>query len=301
MKTVAASVVLVAAGFCWMAGQSVTAGTTHADNATPVATTTVTLGTPAVVPSAKSLLAAALAQFAAQKTVHVKYGLSEKLPIGKGVTIAMASEGDMSLVKPQQGHLVTAQTVSGVGQPSQTLPVAESIFRGKPLASRSGIGPWKCTKLKTSLSSTQLSLSPSISGPSAAHTTLHFSKALNLGPETIDGTPVWHLRNTGRLSVGAKKTLEVERLQLEYYVAQSDLTLRRLTEIGAATISKQKLTANVTADFSMYGEPVNVVLPAECNTVSHLGVSAPDLPVAGVAPDPQKLVPQLRAFLKPVM
>jgi len=51
-------------------------------------------------------------------------------------------------------------------------------------------------------------------------------------------------------------------------------------------MNKGKLTMNITEDFSMYGEPVNVVLPTECNTVSHLGASAPGLPLASVAPDP---------------
>jgi len=299
MKMVAASVALVAAGSCWMAGQSVTAGTTHADNATPAATTTVTPGTPAVVPSAKSLLALAAAQFTVQKSFHVAGSIHESVTGETPGSLTIASESDISVVKPQQEHTTATRSITGGVTSIPPIPPLEIARRGNRLAVRSGTGPWQCTKVKTLPASTPLPITLSPKNSSSLGGTTHISKLANLGTETIDGTLVWHIYGAG-IYVPMTKKVQKSKVQLDIYVTKSDFTVRRYSVVETSPMKKGKLTVNITEDFSMYGEPVNVVLPAECNTISHLEVSALGLPLASVAPDPWTLIPQLRVFLRPV-
>lgn len=298
MKMVAASVALVVASSCWIAGQSVTAGATHADNATPSATTTVTPGTPAVVPSAKSLLASAAAQFTVLKSFHVA-GLIHESVTGKTPgSLTIASESDISVVKPQQEHTTATTSITGGLTSSPPIPPLEIARRGNRLAVRSGTGLWQCTKVKTLPASTPLPITSSPKSSSSLGGTTHISKLANLGTETIDGTLVWHIHSAG-IYVPMTKKVQKAKVQLDIYVTKSDFTVRRYSVVETSPMKKGKLTMNITEDFSMYGELVNVVLPTECNTVFHLGASAPRLPLASAAPDPWTLIPQLRALLRP--
>jgi len=231
MKMVAASVALVAAGSCWMAGQRVTVGTTHADNATPAATTTVTPGTPAVVPSAKSLLALAAAQFTVQKSLHMAGSIHESVTGKTPGSLTIASESDMSVVKPQQEHTTATSSITGGVTSIPPIPPLEIARRGNRLAVRSGTGPWQCTKVKSLLASTPLPIAPSPKSSSSSGGKTHMSKLANLGTETIDGTVVWHIYGAGIFTAAMKKKVQKSIVQLDIYVTQSDFTVRRYSAV----------------------------------------------------------------------
>ena len=232
-----------------------------------------------------------------QKSFRVA-GLIHESVAGKTPgSLTIASESDISVVKPQQEHTTATRSTGGVTS-IPPIPPIEIARRGNRLAVRSGTGPWQCTKVKTLPASVPLPITSSPKSSSSLGGTTHISKLANLGTETIDGTLVWHIYGAS-IYVAMTKNVQKSKVQLDIYVTKSDFTVRRYSVIEISPMKKGKLTVNITEDFSMYGEPVNVVVPAECNTVPHLGVSTPGLPLASAAPDPWTLIPQLRAFLLP--
>ena len=93
---------------------------------------------------------------------------------------------------------------------------------------------------------------------------------VNLGPETINQVPVWHVRAVAN----DKKTHD--RYKINYYIAQADYTLVRQTIRLVFGTGSGNDTLKLTLNYSNYGEPVTAKLPAMCkSSASSLTVHSP--------------------------
>lgn len=104
------------------------------------------------------------------------------------------------------------------------------------------------------------------------HTTLDYdpttffrgmTQVTDLGPDTIGGMPVWHLRLTASRSDEEQTQASV---QLDLAIAQSDDRIVRLTEQTVSTDPVHPEEITVSASLSRYGQPMTAELPAACRT-----------------------------------
>lgn len=105
-----------------------------------------------------------------------------------------------------------------------------------------------------------------------SHTTLDYdpttffrgmTQVTNLGPDTLGGMPVWHLRLAASRSDQEQTQTSV---QLDLTIAQSDDRIVRLTEQSVSSDPVHPEEMTVSASLSRYGQPMTAELPAACRT-----------------------------------
>lgn len=219
---------------------------TPTPTATPVPSPTVT-ATPSI-PSGQDLLTQSGTAVTAKNTFHETLRLNLEVP--STARVVERFHGDVSL-KPLLEHLVgTARVTQLNTQPAKTMTQREEIVVvKKKTASKTGKKAWSCT---TTDQTTQI-----VNGILAS---AKIQSVDNLGPETINAVPVWHVRAVVTVDVSGQ-TLPITA---DYYISQADFTLVQVTASASGTISGVTVTEKIVQNFSKYGEKVKVTLPAAC-------------------------------------
>jgi hypothetical protein len=228
-------------------------GQTTPPTATPLPPPTATV-TPAPLPSGPALLARADAADLAKDTMHVE-GFRQDLTPGKVTTLAR--EHADAAWREQRLHVIitSRSTRLDVHPPSVTTSRMAWIVVGNRSATRTNRGAWTCGK----------STSATVDGNGGANA----PKPVTQGSETLDGTPVWRVRTIYTLNDNGSVTHET----VDDYISQLDYTWVR--EVISGTVLKQgTLTDRFQgrSDFSRYGAPVHVRLPAACRGRAGSGI-----------------------------
>jgi hypothetical protein len=217
------------------------------------------------VPPAQQLIVQAQGAFAAAGSAHVT-GTFAGVITQTATTLHLNTsvDGDLSWRQPASAHLTgTVSLPAAVAG----FPVAlsfETVLVDRTLALRLFSGSWSCMNVGSAGKGLTL---PGVA--SAAVTKVLFKNAVNLGADAVDGVAVWHVRQAGRVvSKGARQRAVKTPLTIDLYIAQSGSTLRRVTASWGGTSGTAGATVTASADFSMYGETIQVQLPAGCSSQS---------------------------------
>jgi hypothetical protein len=136
----------------------------------------------------------------------------------------------------------------------------EVLFKGNKLALRAAQGKWECSNA-SSVSTPTGTTVPTTTSTSA----VHWKSAVLVGPDTVNGVPVWHVQQTGTDVVkGSKNQKTTEHFTGDYYIAQSDSTLTRASASIKSGTAKNGVVESGTVDLSSYREPVKITMPSAC-------------------------------------
>lgn len=261
-----AACVLTVVPALWLAGgvargQSTGTGTGTPPATTPVASPTATV-TPSL-PSGQDLLARMVTAMAARNTYHVTTHSDEEIPL---MARAISTSQEDVSTKPRLGHFVeTTRTTRLDTWPARTTTRREeSVIVKNSVATRIGTKPWSCTTI-----SQITQVVGGVFGPPK------IQSIDNLGPETVDFTPAWHVREVAVLTFEG----QLEPITADYYISQADFTLVHVTGSDSLTFSGVTAHATIVQDVTNYGETVRVRLPAACK-----GTSTPAAALARALP-----------------
>jgi hypothetical protein len=244
-----------------------TASTTPVTSPTllPTATIPPTAIPTVTPPPAKLLLARAISASTRYKSVHVSgyiaveanghiKGSSQQL---NHVHILANFHGDSSSQHKPRVHLYLALQVTGLGQSIPTTIPAnlELILVGQQVAVRMGNRPWQCTSLKSVRNGAGVPGATTSSSPM-----VHLRKLVDLGPDMIQGVPVWHVRLVYTVAIKKQQAL----LRSDIYIDQSNYLVRRYTAVTHFRIQGLAFQEMLSADLSRYGEHIQILLPSAC-------------------------------------
>jgi len=248
---VAAALLLALAGQT-VAGQTTSPAGTGTPTAQPTPVTTPTAVATSTPPSGKDLLAAANTAIAAKNTYHLVS--DQQVVIPKNQRTVSHSVGDLSL-KPVMEHSVGTTRQTNLKKSPQTTTVTHEkvIAVGNTLAVQSNKKAWQCVNLTTATNAVQGLVNGLLGSVKLLSTD-------NLGQETVNNLPVWHVRVVMSVSPSGK----AQRLTAGYYISQADNTLVRETASGTLTIMKTKYQQTLSSNYSQYGEVWSVKLPSAC-------------------------------------
>jgi hypothetical protein len=222
---------------------------TPSPTVTPVISPTPT--PPSTIPSGQDLLARVATAFTTKNTVHVTQHW--KLQESSRERQVINSQSDFS-TKPRLEHSVVTTRTTRLDRKSAktTTQREEIIIVKKREATKTGKKPWRCSAAPKASGTDPASGGSGIPATSRSVT--------NLGAETVGTVPVWHVREVDTLDI-LGQSLPVT---LDFYIAQSDFTLVRVTESDSVTDSGKTATSTLVANFTRYGETVKATLPAAC-------------------------------------
>lgn len=232
-------------------GQSTGTGTGTPTTGTPVVVPTV-IATP-TIPSGQDLLTRMAAAMAAKNTYHETTHSTVEIPsITRG---GVTAQSDVS-IKPRLWHIIatTRATMLNVQPARTTTRRQEVVVVKQKLAVKVGKRAWSCSSVPSGAQVGAQVLVP-------ASGTARIKSIDNLGAETVNTVPVWHVREVVTVSAAGTSTPLITG---DYFISQADYMLVRLTSSGSMTVSG--VTGKVTnvQDYTNYGEAVNVTLPAAC-------------------------------------
>lgn len=248
---IALCLVTLILGF-WLAGgeaRGQSTGPTTVATATPVISPTAS-PTPSI-PSGQDLLRKMATAVAAKNTVHVTTLSTVEAP--GTARLVINEQGDFSL-KPRLEHaVVTTRTTQLNRKPVKTTTERDTtIIVKKRQADKTGKKPWTCSAApKVS------GITPTTGGAGIAPT---IRSVTNLGAETLNTVPVWHVRQVETLDIFGQSVPGT----VDSYISQADFTLIRFTLFDSVTISGMTATSRIVEDYSRYGEKVKVTLPTAC-------------------------------------
>jgi hypothetical protein len=183
--------------------------------------------------------------------------------------------GDISWRDGLLRQLTTTRTTNLRKKPNPThISTSTDLVAGGILATRTNKQPWDCSALDLSSGGSSGSGSSSTDLGTALLGNARFTET-NLGAETLNGVPVWHLRETmaipgvtpkGKPGVG------------DYYVTQADDTpLREIVSLTTTFVfpgegssyTRVKVIQHSTTNFTAYGETFHVRIPRACRGTPH--------------------------------
>ncbi len=214
--------------------------------ATPSPTPTVT--PTSTIPSGQDLLNQMSAGFETKNTVHaVTHEVTDLTEPSTHLRVTTDLTQDLS-EKPLRGHVTgTIKTTILIPAPATTKTQHDQVIVAKSkVATKIGKKAWTCSVLTTSSSS------------STTSSTIVSIK--NLGADTVNTVPVWHVQEFATIDITGQTVPETA----DYYISQADGTAVRSTT--SDSLISDGATANTTTvtDFSRYGETVHAKLPAAC-------------------------------------
>lgn len=215
------------------------------------------------MPPAQQLIAQAEGAFAVAGSAHVTETFAGVIThAATTLHLSTSVDGDLSWRQPASAHLTGTVSLPGA---LAGFPVGlsfEMVLVDGTLALRLFSGSWSCMNIGSP--GKGLTLPGMASG---VVTKVLFKNAVNLGADTVGGVAVWHVQQVGRLvSKGARQRAVKTPVTIDLYIAQSDATLRRATASWSGKFGTAGSTATASVDFSMYGETVQVQLPAGCSS-----------------------------------
>jgi hypothetical protein len=240
-------------------------------DATPTPTPTATPGPPTAEDVVKQ---SAEAQLTAGSVHIAEIGdsVSPKL-----LRIRLEMRGDESFKSPVQLHLYQiVQTTDLRTTPHRTAKAhGQAIGVGDVVATRTNGGAWKCQTLSSvSDAVNQVTGEITGSGTSGSGTTsIEFASPATV---TIGTTPAWHIHET--VQIPGQSSSDTLSEEINLYISQTDnLLLRETAKVHLALTLKIKNTAKhiaidatSSADYSNYGETVNITLPRACQASAEL-------------------------------
>jgi hypothetical protein len=184
-------------------------------------------------------------------TAHVRSALT--LTIAKTLRVVENVRSDVSWRRARI-HVTGSATITDLTKSPPKTTVQKADFRlvGSRSATRMANGTWSCSTDSTQLKSNLLLLAGFLYARAAG--------AKNLGATTRNGTQVWHVRTTQPVEL----TSPAQRSPVHLYLAQSDLSVIRLTLASKATVNKMQFQLQIRDDYGSYGEKVQVTLPKVC-------------------------------------
>lgn len=249
------------------------------------------------LPPAKDILQQAYAAQAARGSVHYQEVVKFSTP--KVSRETDKTHGDISWRDALMREYTTATVTNLTKKPNKTRVTHSTLLAAEGrLASRTGKQKWDCSYL-TFPTSGSGSGSGSGEDLSAIFNTASFTQA-NLGPETLNGIPVWHIRETMTIPGVTPKGQPGTG---DYYISQSDVVpLREVVSLtmnmvdpGSAS-GRMKIIQHSTQDYSQYGETFSVTIPAACSTQKARAAGVPagpqESPLLAAATIAQRRVPQ---------
>lgn len=242
----------------------VPASRTHGQSLPPAAAT----ATPAATPDPQALMQQAYANQPAQGAVHWRETTTYRTP--KQSRETDWTVGDLSWRDTLLHQVTTARTTNLHKKPNTTTTskTIDLIARGV-LAERTDKQPWDCSAVDFSSASVAGSGSDSGDLSSVLTGTASFTET-NLGLETLNGVPVWHLRETMAIPGG---TPQGHPGVGDYYISEADeIPLREVVSLtmlfpvpwSGSSVRTVKVIEHSTLDYTNYGETFGVTLPKAC-------------------------------------
>ena len=225
-------------------------------NPTPTATATSTALT------AQQILTRAENAVLAKGSAHVVVTVGIIATGSEGGAATETITGDLAWQPKLQGafHATIAAPNSAASS-----SVLDLVITQKYLAAKQPGHAWSCVNLAKAVKAQKI---PATAGvPTTSTGSVHVSKPVLVGADTIDGAAVWHLRSTVREKVQAQaksKKTQTLRISIDLYVNQTDYTLPRVVETVGQKVQKTQVTVNETIDLTQYGETVHVTVPTAC-------------------------------------
>jgi hypothetical protein len=157
------------------------------------------------------------------------------------------SHGDVA-VRPLGAHLYlhTHTTRFDGSSGAATQREQEVVAQGRVAVGGKG-KRWTCARLRDP----GVALGTLLPGVSATHRI----SLQTVGPDTVDGVAVWHVREVDAVSGSA------HRATIDYYISQSESTLVEDVVTAQQTLNDEPVTETLTHHYSKYGEQVRFKLP----------------------------------------
>ncbi len=216
---------------------------------TPVPPTATPLPTPTPSPTPPSPQALLETAFTAldEDSCHIDMEMQMTATEG-GFTMEIPMTFSMDLQPPDRAQATLSMSILGMTAEVDTITIGETIY-----ATNMDTGEWEISPDQ---------IAPFDPREFTAFDPAEIEDLTVVGEETLDGTPVYHLRGKASAEQLGDEIAGTEGgLQLEYWIAVEDSRLRQLMMEGELSEEGTTIGLTATATYSGYGQAVTIEPP----------------------------------------